>query len=71
MTLFNIKVFLFVAYINSDLIPYFTFNQFIFLLKKNMLFIVQGLVVSVVLLTLDCLVCTELLFIQSLSIDVK
>jgi len=44
------------------------FSQFSFLLKKNMLFMVHGLVVSVVLLTLDCLVCTELLFIQSLSI---
>jgi len=47
------------------------FSQFSFLLKKNMLFMVHGLVVSVVLLTLDCLVCTELLFIQSLSIEVK
>lgn len=56
---------------NSDFSLFYNFAQFDFLLKKNMLFIVQGLVVSVVLFMLDYFVCTELLFIQSLSIEVK
>ena len=45
--------------------------QLIFLLKKNILFMVHGLVVSVVLLMLDYFVCTELLFHTSFSIELK